>query len=432
MRRRGWLLALAVAVPAALAAGWASTGSSATESSSAVSGSISVMGIWTGKEQASFQAVIDGFNKKYPDVKVKYTSAGDNLPTVLSTAVEGGNPPDLAEVAQPGLIKGFVEKGALKPMTFAKGTVLANFGKSIADVGTVNGKLYGLLFKAANKSTVWYSTADFNNAGVTPPKTWPAFTRAATTIKQSGVTPFSIGGADGWTLTDLFENIYIRSAGLSKYNQLAKHQIKWTDPSVTTALNLMAKVIGTSANMAGGTSGALQTDFPTSVSNVFSTSRKAAMVIEGDFVPGVVKSSLKPVKDYNVFPFPSIGGSPPSVVGGGDIFVMFKDNAANRAFVSYLATPQAAAIWAKRGGFSSPNKKLSTSVYPDPILRKTAGAIGQAQAFAFDLSDLQPAAFGATAGRGLWKQFQDFLQNPSRGKTIQKQMEASAKAAYAK
>jgi len=426
------MLALAVAVPAALAGGWTSTGSSATETSTAVNGSISVMGIWTGKEQASFQAVIDGFRKQYPDVKVKYTSAGDNLPTVLSTAVEGGNPPDLAEVAQPGLIQGFVQKGALKPITFAKPTVVKNFGKSIADVGTVNGKLYGLLFKAANKSTVWYSTADFKNAGITPPKTWPAFVRAANTIKQSGVTPFSIGGADGWTLTDLFENIYIRSAGLAKYNKLAKHQIKWTDPSVTTALNLMAKVVGSSGNMAGGTSGALQTDFPTSVSNVFSTNRKASMVLEGDFVPGVVKTSLKPVKDYNVFPFPSIGGSPASVVGGGDIVVMFKDNPATRAFVSYLATPQAASIWAKRGGFSSPNKKLSPTVYPDPILRKTAGAIGQAKAFAFDLSDLQPAAFGATAGRGLWKQFQDFLQNPSRAKSIQKQMEASAKAAYAK
>jgi len=424
-------VAALVAALAAVAAWSSGTGSSATKKSG-VSGSISVMGIWTGAEQASFQAVIDGFKKKNPDVDVKYTSAGDNLPTVLSTAVEGGNPPDLAEVAQPGLIQGFAAKGALKPITFARGTIVQNFGKAVADIGSVNGKQYGLLFKAANKSTVWYNVAAFKNAGVKPPTTWPAFIKAANTMKQSGVTPFSIGGADGWTLTDLFENIYIRSAGLATYNKLAKHQIKWTDPSVTKALGLMATVVGTSRNMAGGTSGALQTDFPTSVSNVFSKSPKAAMVIEGDFVPGVVKTSLKPQSGFNVFPFPSIGSSPPSVVGGGDIFIMFKDNEATRAFVSYLATPEAASIWAKRGGFSSPNKKLQTSVYPDPILRKTAGAISQAKAFAFDMSDLQPAAFGATAGRGLWKQFQDYLQNPSKAKTIQKQMEASAKAAYAK
>ena len=432
MKRRGTALALAVSALAAAVAGFSGTSSGATDGKSAVSGSVSVMGIWTGAEQASFQAIIDGFEKQNPDVDVKYTSAGDNLPTVLSTAVEGGNPPDLAAIAQPGLMKGFVDKGALKPMTFARGAVVSNFGKPIADIGSVNGKLYGLLFKAANKSTVWYNVAAFKNAGVAPPKTWPAFLKAASTMKQSGVTPYSIGAADGWTLTDLFENIYIRSAGLAKYNKLAKHQLKWTYPSVTTALTNMAKVVGTSGNMAGGTSGALETDFPTSVSNVFSAKPKAAMVIEGDFVPGVVKTTLKPQSGFNVFPFPSIGASPASVVGGGDIFVMFKDTPATKAFVSFLTTPQAAAIWAKRGGFSSPNKKLSTSVYPDPILRTTAGAIGKAKAFAFDLSDLQPAAFGGTAGRGLWKQFQDFLQNPSKVKTIQQQMEASAKAAYAK
>jgi alpha-glucoside transport system substrate-binding protein len=109
---------------------------------------------------------------------------------------------------------------------------------------------------------------------------------------------------------------------------------------------------------------------------------------------------------------------------------MFTDNDATEAFVNYLATPEAAAVWAKLGGFSSANKKLDTSVYPDPILKKTAGAISEAKAFAFDLSDLQPAAFGATAGAGLWKLFQDFLQNPSNAASIQKQMESAAVAAY--
>ena len=66
------------------------------------------------------------------------------------------------------------------------------------------------------------------------------------------------------------------------------HKIKWTDPSVKTALKTMAQIFGDTGNIYGGTSGALQTDFPTSVNNVFSTPPKAAMVIEGDFVPGAV------------------------------------------------------------------------------------------------------------------------------------------------
>ena len=69
------------------------------------------MAIWGGDEQDSFQAVIDGFTAKYPNVTVKYTSGGDNLAPLLSTAVKGGNPPDLAAVGQPGLMQGFVEQG---------------------------------------------------------------------------------------------------------------------------------------------------------------------------------------------------------------------------------------------------------------------------------------------------------------------------------
>src|SRR6266498_3867894 len=124
---------------------------------SSVSGSLSFVGIWTGPEQKSFQAVIDAFNEKYPNVDIKYTSAGNNIPTVLSTAVQGGNPPDLADVAQPGLVTEFQKRGALQPIEFARSVIEQNFGTSGAELGEIEGKLYGLLFKASNKSTVWYN-----------------------------------------------------------------------------------------------------------------------------------------------------------------------------------------------------------------------------------------------------------------------------------
>jgi len=410
--------------------GAAGTGGGGTSGGEKVSGNVSVMGIWTGEEQASFEAVIDAFNEQQPDVTVKYNPVGDNLPTVLSTAVEGGNPPDIADIAQPGLIQGFVDKGAAKPIDFMEGDVQENFGDSIVQVGTFNDKLYGLMFKAANKSTYWYNVQSFTDAGVEATDDWDTFTENGETLKASGVPAYSVAGANGWTLTDLFENIYIRTAGAEKYDQLSKHEIPWTDQSVKDALTEMAKVIGDGSNVAGGTSGALQTDFPTSVGNVLSDNPKAAIVIEGDFVPGAVKTTLKPQEGYDVSGFPSINGSPPSVVGGGDIMTMFNDTPAARAFMQFLATPEAAQAWAERGGFSSANKNLDPEVYPDEILRKTASAIGEAEVFRFDLSDLQPAAFGATEGQGLWKLFQDFLKSPDDVDGIAQQMEAAAKKAY--
>jgi ABC-type glycerol-3-phosphate transport system substrate-binding protein len=422
--------ALGVAVTAVAVLAAASTGSSATKHTSAVSGSISFDGIWTGAEAKSFGDVIAAFNKLYPDVKVNYKPVGDNLPTVLSTAVAGGSPPDMADIAQPGLVKELVQKGALKPITYARKALVLNFAPSWILLGTYNKKVYGLVFKASNKSTVWYNVHAFKNAGVKAPTTWPQLLTVAKTIQASGVPPYSIGGANGWTLTDLFENIYLRQAGPVRYALLTAHKIKWTDKSVTTALKTMAQVVGSSANMAGGTSGALQTDFATSVNNAFQNPPKAAMVLEGDFVPGVATVKAKPGTDYAEFPFPSINGSAPSVVIGGDMIVAFRDNPAIEAFVNFLASPAAAAAWATKGGFASGNRRLPESVYPDATTRATASAIAKAKYVAFDMSDQQPASFGATIGQGEWGLFQSFLQKPSDVTGVQSKLESSATAAY--
>ena len=226
-----------------------------------------------------------------------------------------------------------------------------------------------MVFKGANKSTIWYSIAAFKNAGVKPPKTWTQLLADAKTLRASGTPAYSIDGGDGWPLTDLFENVYIRTAGPAKYDLLAAHKIKWTDPSVKVALKTMAQIFGDTSNIYGGTNGALQALLADSVNNVFSTPPKAAMTMEGDFVPTAATVKAKPLTGYNVFPFPSINGSPPAVVGGGDTVVMFKDTPAARALITYLATPEAATIWAKLGGFSSPNKSVPgkrLSRPPDP------------------------------------------------------------------
>jgi alpha-glucoside transport system substrate-binding protein len=429
---RHWvrIAAVCLAVAAAVLAA-SSSGSGATKSTSAVSGSITFDGVWTGAEAKAFGDVIKAFNKVNPNVKVNYKPVGDNLPTVLSTAVAGGKPPDMADIAQPGLVKQFVAKGALKPITYAQKTLSANFAPSWIALGKFSGKTYGLVFKASNKSTVWYSAPAFKAAGVKAPATWPQLTSVANTIKSSGVPPYSVGGADGWTLTDLFENIYIRQAGPAKYTLLTNHKLKWTDPSVTNAMKTMAGVFA-SANLAGGTSGAVQTDFPTSVNNVFQTPPKAAMVMEGDFVPGVATVKSKPGTGYGEFPFPSIGGSAPSVVIGGDTIVAFRDTPAIQAFVKFLASPAAAAAWASKGGFATGNRNMPASVYPDATTRATASAIAKAKNVAFDMSDQQPASFGATVGQGEWGLFQDFLRNPANVSGIQKKLEASAAAAYKK
>jgi ABC-type glycerol-3-phosphate transport system substrate-binding protein len=396
--------------------------------------SIEVAGSWGGSEQKSFTQVLDDFKAK-TKATVKYTSFGDNLQAVLGPRVKGGSPPDVAFMPNVGILQQFVQQGALKPVSADVTTAIdKNYAAIWKTLATVDGKVYGVAFKGANKSTVWYRTAAFDQAGVSEPKTWDDFTKALQTLSDSGVAnPLSVGGGDGWTLTDWFENVYIRVAGPEKYDQLSKHEIKWTDDSVKQSLTVLGQLWGKANLLVGGTTGALQTLFPQSVTNVFGDNPKGAVVYEGDFVGTNIAQETKSKvgTDAKFFDFPSINGSKTAVVGGGDIAVAFKDNKASQEFLKYLATPEAAAVWAKLGGFTSPNKSLDASTYSDDTTRKSAQAlVGAGDAFRFDMSDLAPATFGGTPGSGEWKILQDFLGKPTDIDGTAQKLETAAAAAF--
>jgi alpha-glucoside transport system substrate-binding protein len=437
--KRHWITVAALVIVLAVAASLGAKTSAANKSAkvnTAVSGSITFDGIWTGAEAASFGKVISAFNKVYPKVKVNYKPLGNNVSTVLATAIAGGHPPDMADIAQPGYIKQLVSQGKLKPISYANGVIASNFAPAWRQLGTFGGKSYALVFKAANKSLVWYDVPDFKNAGVKAPATFAQLLKNAGTLKASGTPAYSIGGSDGWTLTDMFENIYLRTFGQAKYDALSAHTIKWTDPSVKTALKTMAKIVGDSGNIAGGSSGALQYGFNDSVTNAFGSPSKAAMVFEADFVSGVILSSTKAkaYTGFNEFPWPSITSGPnaSAVEVAGDLFVTFRDNPGIEAFVKFLATPAAAEAWAKQGGFATGNHNVPASAYPNAIDRSIGTAVEHAKSVVFDMSDEQPASFGSTTGQGEWGLFQQFLKAPSNVNGISSQLEKAAAASYKK
>ncbi|PZS32887.1 MAG: sugar ABC transporter substrate-binding protein [Pseudonocardiales bacterium] len=402
--------------------------STSTKKGSLKGQTVSVTATWSKDEQKNFEAVLKGFETQ-TGAKVQYTSAGDQIAQVLGTAIAGGSPPDVAVVPQPGLIKQFLDKGAVKELPAdVQAAVKANYGTSWQQLGTIDGKMVAVFFKGANKSTVWYRTDAFKTAGVQEPATFDDFTKVLGTIRDSGTAPLSVGGGDGWTLTDWFENVYIRVAGADKYDQLTKHQIPWTDQSVKDTLKVLGKLWGDKTLLA---SNPTKTPFPDSVSQVFGT-KKAAVVYEGDFVAGVIAGSTKAKvgTDAKFFAFPSVNGSKPAVVGGGDAAVMMSNTPAAKALMKYLASPEAASIWVKLGGFTSPNKSVDLASYPDDTSRAIAKQLVEADVFRFDMSDLEPSAFGGTPGKGEWKDLQDFLAAPTTVDATAAQLEKDAAPAY--
>ncbi|MFG2137034.1 ABC transporter substrate-binding protein [Streptomyces sp. NPDC048650] len=394
---------------------------------------LQVTAVWTGPERENFGKVLDEFEKR-TGARVDFVPSGDDMAGFIGSKIAGGGPPDVAMLQQVGVLNEFAQKGWLKPLgVAAKAQLAKNYAKGWQDLGAHKGTPYGVYFKASNKSLVWYNTKAFDNAGVKEPRTWPDFLKAAQTVSESGTEPVSVGGADGWTLTDWFENVYLSQAGPRKYDQLAQHRIKWTDASVTQALTTLGRLFGRKDLLSGGNSGALQTDFPTSVTQTFSggDTPKAAMVSSADFAAAnITQTKARLGTDAKVFPFPAVGAESP-VVTGGDVAVALKDGKAAQALLTFLASTDAARIWAQAGGFVSPNKELDQAAYTSKVMREIAGAlIAAGDDFRFDMSDQAPASFGGKPGQGEWKDLQDFLKNPKDIAGTQAQLEKDAAKAF--
>ncbi|MEU1089399.1 ABC transporter substrate-binding protein [Streptomyces sp. NPDC005576] len=437
MRRRSALLTgctslvLALGVTACGGDPVASTGGKSLDGQT-----VTVAGVWSGSEQKNFQEVLDAFTAK-TGAKTEFVSTGDNVSTVVGSKIEGGDAPDVVMVPQVGVLQQFAQSGWLQPLSpDVEKQVDSDFAGVWKKYGSVGDTLYGLYFKAAHKSTVWYSPDALAQAGVEPPTTYEEMLKAGHTLSDSGLAAFAVAGQDGWTLTDWFENIYLSQAGPEKYDALAAHELKWTDPSVVTALTTLSRLFQDKQLIAGGQKGALNTDFPGSVEKVFGPEPEAGLVYEGDFVGGVAKDQFGKTigENANFFPFPAVGGGKAPVVSGGDAAVVLKDgkhHAAAMALLEYLATPEAAEVWAKKGGFISPNEKLNPSSYGDDVTRATAQSlIAAGDSVRFDMSDQTPAAFGGTKGTGEWKALQDFLRDPSDPKATAAALETAAAKAY--
>lgn len=380
-----------------------------TQQASAQEKTVSILATWGGDEEAGFREVLDAFTKASG---VAYSYEGNRDSTVvLKSRVAANNAPDVAFLPRPGEVAAYARDGSIKPLNQGQSDDMipssllnANYGKAWIDLGTVDGKFYGLIAKANSKSTFWYKPASLRALGAKIPDTWDQLLALENRYIAAGKTPLSIGAQDGWTLTDWFENIYVRMAGPDMYMKLhVTHEVKWTDASVVAAIQKFIQVFTPpDKKLAGGVSGTLSTGFIDAFNLVLRPNPAAELYYEGGFMSSFAEQNFPKLvggKDYDFFDFPSIDpklGKP--VVGGGDLAVAFANGPEIAKLMKWLAGKQGNTIWAsaKKGSVVSPNKQVSLTVYP-MLKGKEAKQLTQAAIFVFDGSDMAPAAVGGDA-----------------------------------
>ena len=425
----GCLLGLFLVLTVALAA--CGDGGEATPTPGPGIGTVSVIHQWvSGGEPESFRAVVSPWGD-LTGGKVDDVGTRDIL-DILTLRVAGGNPPDIAVLSTPGTMQMFARDGVLVALdSFLDMDKIRNeYSQSWIDIGTADGKLYGIPSKAANKSTVWYNPKVFDANGLEVPETWNEMIALSDQLVAAGLSPWSIGvesgGTSGWPGTDWIGQLLLSEYGPEVYDQWVNHEIAWTDSRVRSAWDKFGQIALTPGYVSGGADFVLSTNFVSASYLPFESPSQAAMYFLGSFAQGFIEGQFPDLiieEDYSFFPFPSVDPQyKGAVTSGADLLVMFNDNQASRSLVEYLATAEAQEIWVRRGGFTSTNKLVSLESYPDALAARVAEQLTNAEIVRFDADDI----WGGDVQAAFYQGVLDYLADPSRLDSILEDIEAVA------
>ena len=359
-----------------------------------IGGNVSVYATWTGAEKDNFDAMMAPW-LECSGVTMNYTGQRD-LGAALTTAIAGGNLPDVAGLPGPGLMQQWYADGVLQPLDFVDFAAYeADTPPGFAALGKApDGKLAGIFTKGAVKGLIWYNTGVWQGD---PPATWEDLKTAAASQATGDTKTWCIGlesgGDSGWPGTDWIEDFVLRQSGTEVYDSWVAGTTPWTDPAIKSAWEEFGTAV---ENAFGGPAYVNGTAFGKSVVPLFSDPPGCLLHHQASFITTFFESEAAAKPDqYDFFPFPAIDPANTGVEGGGDLFGMFNDTPQAESMIQYLLTPEAQQIWVEKGGFISANKNVPLEAYPDEASRKSAEILANADPVRFDAGDLMPAALSA-------------------------------------
>ncbi len=387
-----------------------------------------------GKTITVYTGIVTPEDKAYTDsykpfeectgATVKYE--GDKaFETQILVRAKAGNPPDLAIVPQPGLLRQLVETGrAVEAPAEVAANVDKFWGADWKAYATVDGKFYGAPSGASIKSLVWYSPSEFKDNGYEVPKTLDQLIQLSDKIAATGKKPWcagiSSGEATGWPITDWMEDMMLRLHGPETYDKWVNHEIPFNSPESAAALDEVGKYLKNADYVNGGLG---------DVKSIATTTFQDAglPILEGtcslhrqaSFYAANFPAGTRVAEDGDVFAFylPGKDESAKPLLGGGEFNLAFSDRPEVKAFQTYLSTDTWANIKASVSqGWVTANKGLDVSNVSNSIDKLAAELLADPNSvFRFDGSDQMPGAVGSNA---FWKQSTSWITGQSTKQTV--------------
>ena len=394
---------------------------------------VSMAGPFTDADQVKFDNSVKAFEDA-TGIDIQYEGSKE-FEAAITIRVDGGDPPDIVDFPQPGLLANMVKKGQVIDLN----TVInpdwlkQNYSQAWLEMGAMEGPdgpiTAGIWGRVNGKSSVWYPKDEFDAAGYVIPETWDEMMALTEQIAADGDTPWCIGiesgAATGWTMTDWIEDVMLRTTSLENYDKWVRGELKFDSPEVRRAIDIITQIWFNDAYVYGGRAAIATTAFGDAPKPMFEKPPKCWFNRQGNFVSTFFPEEVQaqPGVLFDFFYLPPIDeeyGKP--VLGAGDIYAMFNDRPEVRAVIQYFSTGDSVKAWVQAGGAISPHKDSDPAWYADSVTAKVADMLINATAFRFDGSDLMPGAVGAGT---FWKYMTDYVSGSIDLDTALKQIDAS-------
>ncbi|MEV6597864.1 ABC transporter substrate-binding protein [Actinoplanes sp. NPDC051346] len=389
-----------------------------------------------GKKVTVFASIVTPEDKAYTDsykpfedcTGVDIVYQGDkSFETQVLVQAKAGNPPDIAIVPQPGLLKQLVATGkAVEAPAEVAANVDKFWGKDWKGYATVDGKFYAAPSGASVKSLVWYSPSEFKDKGYQVPTTLDQLKELSDKIAADGgrkpwCAGIASGEATGWPITDWMEDFMLRLSGPETYDKWVNHQIPFNGPESTAALDAVGAYLKNDKYVNGGL-GEVKSIATTTFQDAglpIVNEHTCSLHRQASFYAANFPPEVKVAEDGDVFAFylPGKDAASKPVLGGGEFNLAFADRPEVKAFQTYLSTDTWANNKAKVSkGWVSANKGIDPNNLSNPIDKLAATILKDPKTvFRFDGSDQMPAAIGSNA---FWKQSTNWITGQDTKTTV--------------
>ncbi len=185
-------------------------------------------------DHAYIRALLEGFQKKYPDIKVDYIALGDPglMDKTKITMSAGSGLPDIFQGWGGSVMGGYADAGQLLDLTSELKSIPGS--AAARDAMTWKGKIYGVapFFAVAG---IFVNEGIFKKYNLKVPTTVEGFEHVCDTLLAKGIQPFACGAKDKWPPLALYMYLTNRYGGDASARAATRRLPFDADPFVKAA-----------------------------------------------------------------------------------------------------------------------------------------------------------------------------------------------------